>query len=315
MKQDFINSKELTDSELYKLCQEYGLNARQWMRKFAGLLPEVYRRRLYRRHGCSSINEFAAKIAGMSTINVDRILRLSRKLEDKPTLRSQLENGEQGWSKIEAVAFVATPKNEKEWALKVEKLPLSAISECVKNERKVIGADNFQPEKWSNLSFPVDPATELGLRQIKKKFEKIAGETMSWNEIMKKLIKERKQKQVSTKKQITIMLCPDCIKERARKKAKNDQVGRATPTEIQRLIQTRQQSKCDTPNCNHPIEEFHHTQRFALNQSHNPDFMVGLCKKCHNLEHSNWQMFEVSAIDQKVLNYRREISQKSRAGP
>ena len=54
-----MNLRKLTDPELYKLCQEYGLNARQWMRKFAGLLPEVKRRRLYRRHGCSSIHEFA----------------------------------------------------------------------------------------------------------------------------------------------------------------------------------------------------------------------------------------------------------------
>ena len=33
---------QLTDSELYQKCREYGASARSWTRKFAGLLPEVF---------------------------------------------------------------------------------------------------------------------------------------------------------------------------------------------------------------------------------------------------------------------------------
>ncbi|MBT7484019.1 hypothetical protein HN680_04555, partial [Candidatus Peregrinibacteria bacterium] len=284
----------------------------------AGLLPEVYRRRLYRRHGCSSIHEFAAKMAGMSHANVDRILRLSRKLEDKPTLRAQLENGEQSWAKIEKIAHIATPETEQEWAQKIEKFPQQVIAQIVQVERiNRLESDacvKTQPEKWATISFPVSPKVELKMRQFKQKYEKETGETLSWNEVFEKVFKEL-EKSPQIKKQATIQLCPDCIKERARKKAENNQVGRTIPTEIQRLIQTRQQNKCNTLNCNHPIKEFHHAKRFALNQSHDPDFIVGLCKKCHNLEHSNWQMIEISAIDQKVLNYRREVSIEPRAGP
>ena len=39
---------QLTDSELYQKCREYGASARSWTRKFAGLLPEVFRRQLYK---------------------------------------------------------------------------------------------------------------------------------------------------------------------------------------------------------------------------------------------------------------------------
>ena len=53
--------KNLSDQELYARCQQYGLNARLWQRKFASLLPEVEERKLYQRKGYGSIYEFAAK--------------------------------------------------------------------------------------------------------------------------------------------------------------------------------------------------------------------------------------------------------------
>ncbi|MBT7484037.1 hypothetical protein HN680_04650, partial [Candidatus Peregrinibacteria bacterium] len=223
---------------------------------------------------------------------------------------------------IETVAYIATPKDEEEWAQKLEKFPQQVVTQIVKNERinreKFTaygqGQQNNQMSQYRNFSFPISPKVELKMRQFKQKYEQETGETLSWNEVFEKVFKEL-EKSPQAKKQAIIKLCPDCIKERARKKVKNNQVKRVIPAEVQRLIRTRQQNKCDTLNCNHPIEEFHHTKRFALNQSHNPDFIVGLCKKCHNLEHSNWQMIEISAIDQKVLNYRREVSIEPRAGP
>ena len=58
--------KKLSDRELYKLCKEYGTAARIWRRRFAGLLPEVLERRLYKKKGYTSLYEFAGKLAGMS---------------------------------------------------------------------------------------------------------------------------------------------------------------------------------------------------------------------------------------------------------
>lgn len=87
------NLTTLSDSELYKRAKEYGGNARTWMRKFAGLLAEVYRRKLHKRRGYGSIHEFAAKLAGMNEMTTDRILRLAEKLEDKPILLEKFESG------------------------------------------------------------------------------------------------------------------------------------------------------------------------------------------------------------------------------
>ncbi len=58
--------ENLTDEKLYELCKMYGARALEWRRKFIGLLPEVERRKLYRKKGFASVFEFAAKLAGVS---------------------------------------------------------------------------------------------------------------------------------------------------------------------------------------------------------------------------------------------------------
>ena len=75
----------MDDSTLYRLCQEYGNNARMWSRKFAALLPEVDKRQLYRKRGFYSIFEFAAKLAGMGRKNVEEVLR-TYKVDKKTAL-------------------------------------------------------------------------------------------------------------------------------------------------------------------------------------------------------------------------------------
>lgn len=136
----------LSDRELFHLCQQYGKNARLWTRKFAGLLLEVNRRKLYLRKGFASIYEFASKLSGMAHANVDRILRLAEKLRDKPELRKLLENGTVGWSKIETVAYIATSTidfgADKFWAKKVTLLSQGALEEYVKEHRKANRSNN-----------------------------------------------------------------------------------------------------------------------------------------------------------------------------
>jgi len=137
---NYMEPARLSDSELYKLCQYYGLNAKTWLRKFAGLLPEVLRRGLHRRRGCASIHEFAKKVAGMNERTTDKIINLHKRLQDKPALLKIFLSGEQGWSKLEAVVFIATTENEQGLAEMTKKLPRSAIVEYVENYRRKITA-------------------------------------------------------------------------------------------------------------------------------------------------------------------------------
>lgn len=130
------NIREWSDSTLYQKCKTYGFNARVWLRKFAGLLPEVNRRQLYRRRGYASLHEFARKLAGMSDYTVDKILNVAAKLEDKPALKEQLIAGSEGWSKIEKVAYIATAQTDEFWAKKVSNLTQWALEAYVQEFRK-----------------------------------------------------------------------------------------------------------------------------------------------------------------------------------
>ena len=132
----------MSDEALFELCQKYGKNAKIWMRKFACLLPEVFKRQLYRRKRFASIHEFAACLAGMNHAATDQVISLFRVLEDKPILRGLIE--EYGWSKVRVVASISTPATDEFWAGKVKILSKGALETYVRGlreqeERKMLG--------------------------------------------------------------------------------------------------------------------------------------------------------------------------------
>lgn len=160
------NVKSWSDALLYSKCKTYGFNARVWLRKFAGLLPEVNRRQLYKRRGYASLHEFARKLAGMSDYTTDKILCIAAKLEDKPALKEQFVSGEEGWSKIETVVYIATPETDKFWAKKVSSLTKRALVAYVHEIKK----HAFMPHE-TNGSFMLkftaggDANNQINIRQ------------------------------------------------------------------------------------------------------------------------------------------------------
>ncbi len=139
------NTKSLSDEQLLKLCQRYGEQSRVWRQKFAGLLPEVNRRRLYEKKGFSSIFEFALKLAGMSENQVCRILNLERNFSDKPALHQMLINGEVSPNKLIKVAPIATKENQDALAAQVKILPCRALETLARDEK--VMEQKFQPQQ------------------------------------------------------------------------------------------------------------------------------------------------------------------------
>jgi len=129
-----FDPSKITDKELITLCQQYGNNSKVWKRKFEELLPEVLKRRLYKKHNFVSIYEFAAKLCGMSRESVDNVLRIYRQFEDKPILKSLIV--EYGWSKLRIVAGIATKETDSSWAEKVRVLPTSSLETIVRDFRR-----------------------------------------------------------------------------------------------------------------------------------------------------------------------------------
>lgn len=237
---DFVRPSELSDEELYKKCQEYGRSARMWTRRFAGLLPEVAKRRLYRRKGFTSIHYFANLVGGLSDYTVDKILNLAEKLKDKPALLSLLESGAQGWSKIEKVAYVATVENDKKLAEKVGILSSRSLEVFVQNYRLQFtpGSDTqnnstirqssildrgssggastsmggpAQPQEQLRFSCPVSPEVGLNLRILKQHFEKTTKESLTWDQVLTNALEKIDLK----KPALNFKKCPACKKNKA----------------------------------------------------------------------------------------------------
>lgn len=270
----------------------------------------------------------------MSHEKVDKILRLSNHLEDKPALKALLESGMASYSKIEKVAYVATPETEKIWAEKVITVPRIALELCVQEARKinreeVTPGSNFPPEK-NTISFKISQELEYELRLLKQKLEKERGEAFGFAEVLQELLKVYKsgcQKPLHGHGQESkriIQLCPNCIKEKTNEVAQFAVTKRPIPMEVRHLVIARQKEKCAFPDCDQPPEIFHHTRRFALNQNHDPDYIVHLCTAHERLAHAGlieneerdavtWRIQEQPdftslkfKIDEKVNAYRRE---------
>lgn len=208
-----ISPEKLSDNELYQKCREYGMNAKQWSRRFAGLLPEVAKRGLHRRKGFISIQQFAGQLAGMSEYAVDKILNLAKRLGDKPVLKKLFESGAEGWSKIETVVYVSTKETDKFWADKLLLLSKSALEVFVQNYRRkfTLGGDKDNTTLFSQeadpqveppvrFSFPASKEVEFDLRLAKQKFEKQSKQALSWNETFQMLIQKSELVSIKTNK-------------------------------------------------------------------------------------------------------------------
>lgn len=141
----------LTDEKLYALCKRYGSNAKFWRQKFMGLLPEVFKRKLYESKGFGSIFEFAAKLAGVSQEQVRRVLNIEREFKDKPILHQLLVEGSVSIHKLARVVSVATKENQEIIAQQVQLLPQRALETLVRDERKSGARESEQELKSLNL--------------------------------------------------------------------------------------------------------------------------------------------------------------------
>ncbi len=257
-----LTNTTLSDKDLYALCKEYGQKARLWKRRFAGLLPEVFARGLYKRRHFGSIHEFAAKLAGMGKESVDKVLRLSKKLQDKPRLLEQLETGSQAWTKLERVAFIATPETDGEWAERVETLASGPLSLLVQNSRLDLTASgNSQPEK-EEVRFEVRPELAGKLNQLKKRAD--------FENLLEKFVKSvEAQEQAEKPKAVTTP-------------------SRHIPSQMDRHVRARTNDLCAFPGCAKLGTSLHHTQRWALENIHDPNRLHLVCTAHEQLAHHGY---------------------------
>ncbi len=302
--------KNITDSELYELCKKFGKRALEARRKFSGLLPEVFKRRLYEKKGFSSIYEFAAKLAGMSHDQVDLVLRLERKFEDKPILQKALTEGEISANKLIRIASIATVKNQEEIFEKAKILSKRAIEVFV---RDVKYAQKNEEKNGSNmLLFGQKVLPGHGIKfsngsilkldaDIKKELTEMQEKGIDINKFLREVLKKRKENIKNEKLVIA--------EAQRREQEERDLIG-VPPKEymsvkIKRIIHEEHGTKCSVPRCTKPAKTLHHTGRFALTKSHDPHFIAPLCEEHHEIAHKIdlrylWKSMAGGGSDEKV---------------
>jgi hypothetical protein len=239
----------MTDKELFELCQRYGREARLARNKFVALLPEVYRRGLYRKKGFGSIYEFAAKLGGISKWMVDDVVRVDAKLKEMPKLRNLISKV--GISKVRKVASVATKETENEWIQKVQNMTKSALELHVKESGP--GPRNLtEPEEsiyvneYQDHTMKLDPKTIQKLKHLKANMKP----GTRWNDVINFLLDSKKLK-----------------KQRARN------------------LKAEAKTICEVEGCTKPATEIHHQTPWAKIRDHKN--LKSFCKPHHELAHQS----------------------------
>ena len=279
----------MPDENLYNLCKQYGERARIWRQRFAGLLPEVFKRKLYERKGFLSIFEFAKKLAGMSEEQVRLVLNLEKRFEEMPRLKSLLTDGKVSVNKLSRIVSIARPENEIFLANQVQILSKSAVETLVRDEKFatksnensgaiIVGFENQSGLQKSFFSSKSLPGQTLELsKEVEQKLIELKQKGIDINEILLEFLRKREQEIAQKKEELSRQEKP---------------VTRHIPVVIKRIIYAEHGTKCSIKNCKKPSEQIHHTQRFAAVKSHNPRYLEPLCKEHHELEHSTSDFFE-----------------------
>ncbi|MBD3330554.1 hypothetical protein GF354_03410 [Candidatus Peregrinibacteria bacterium] len=285
------------DKILHENFQEYGQNAREWMRKCVLLLPEIQQKEIWRKKGFSSIYEYAAKLAGMNHNQVNDALRILGKIKDKPELIKVVKR--KGINSVRPVACIATKETEKFWAEKAKKMSKNTLGTYVKDYRNQFGTGpGLRGTSGSRKQNKVEVSMKIS-PEIAKKLQKLKG-NKNWDELMDEFIK-LKESQLEKEK-------PETVKSNSRK----------APKRIEKFIKARSNNACEHTNCSKKAKEIHHTEPFALKRTHNPDKMVHLCKEHHQLIHlgyleeQHWRQIDalpyydiMNLINGRIAEFRR----------
>jgi predicted CopG family antitoxin len=254
--------------KLHTIFKEKGAKAKHYMRQCIGMIPEIYRLRIYEDEGFGSIYEYAAKLAGISRLQVDTVLRLEKRFEDKPALKEALVNGEVSHHKLVRIASIATEENQEELAYKVRILPKSALETFVRDEKFQNPDGLFKPGN-SPKSLP---GQTLDLNEeVTEKLLELQNKGLDVNEILLELLEKREKEIEEEKEQLS---------------QETTSKSRYIPVKIKQNLHKEYGTKCAIPHCTKPAEAIHHTQRYAVAQSHDPRYLAPLCREHHLIAHS-----------------------------
>lgn len=288
-------------NELHCRFQEYGANAKLWVRKCLLLLPEIAKCEVWKVKGFGSIYEYAAKLAGLTQSQVDDALYVLKKIEDKPALLRVVE--EKGINAVRPLIGIVNDGNEEFLAGKAAEMSNNTLRTYVKEFKRV---------NWTGGVFLQNCSDDGGIRDVSKnqsetkmvnmqvpaelaqKLQEIKGGD-EWATLMKKFVELYEKNELENAKKLEAEK-PSVVKNRSR----------GIPRKIKKHVLRRSKGKCEFPNCSKKYDHLHHIHRFAINHEHNPDRIVALCRAHHDLVHRSM----IENESRGVKNWKIKTAQK-----
>ena len=123
------------------------------------LLLEIYEQEIYKKHGCSTIYEYAFKYAKLSKERVQKALRTLKNTENTPEVRAKIATC--GLDKVALVAKLATPENQHIYAEHIENMSTPALQAFTKEIRQ------GKPEA-PKMMIELDEEMQIIFNQLKK---------------------------------------------------------------------------------------------------------------------------------------------------
>lgn len=268
------------------------------------LLLQIYEQEIYKKHGCSTIYEYAFKYAKLSKERVQKALRTLRNTENTPEVRAKIETC--GLDKVALVAKLATPENQHSYAAHVENMSTATLQAFTKEIR------NGSPVA-PKMTIELDEEMQILFNQLKKKH----GINMSNQQALKVILKSVFEDAFPGRTKSDLIKKGDSVSEDAFSKsvqvdvAKKGQTvsedapsfpSRAIPARTKQEIQQKTNGKCAYPHCTKPIETHHHAIPFAFRRSH--EDAVGLCEIHHEFCHNGVVRNELKDPENWKLNIK-----------
>ena len=261
--------EDISDSELWSRIVMFGEAARKWRQKFLGLLPEVARRELWKRHGFESVFVFAFKVGGVSEKQVRMVLGLEQRFLETPRLHSLLVEGVVSVNKLARVASIATVENQEMLANQVQLLSQSAVETFVRDVRSespVLRAQKVESENKTLECQEFELTSELVER-----LNNLQRKGVDVDELLTEFLDKREDEIAQVKTDLGEV---------------SGSSNRYIPVGVRRIIAKEYGTKCAIPHCSKPSNEIHHTARFSMIRNHNPNFLAPLCRQHHEIAHS-----------------------------
>lgn len=289
------NFEKLSDQNLYELCKTYGARALEWRRKFIGLLPEVFRRKLFEKKGFDSIFEFAKKLAGLSEEQVRLTLNLEKRFEKLPKLKNLLIRGEVSINKLARVVAIATDENQEFLAENVKLLSKTAVETLVRNEKFALESSEVVALQKPLFNVKSLPRQTLKLSfEVENKLIELQEKGININELLLQFLQKREEEISEEKAKIR----QEILQKEEEKAEADKKVSRYIPSQVRKILQKEYGKKCSIKNCTKKAQEIHHIQRFSISRSHDPQYLQPLCRDHHQIIHAmDFQYFKIrSAI-------------------